>query len=629
MKRSLPARILLALLLAGLLSLGAPGFVRAQANEFLVNSTQDRVDAELADDICDADPGLAVTCTLRAAVMQANVTPGEHIIRLQPVLYRLTIPGAGEDQGLTGDLDLVGRITVVGTSSGGRLRTIVDATGLNDRVFDARSTASSLQGLTISGGVLGTTTGNSTELDGGGVRAFGTFTLLDSIITNNTASRGGGVAIFQGTSTILRSTISNNSATAGDTTLIADGGGGIFSINNVFTLRDSTVQNNTSAHHGGGITMAPIVFPSTPMKIERSLIASNSAQHDGGGVFITGKNGGSALIDNSTVSANRTSRFGGGISAALLPLTKPLVLRASTIAGNSAPGFNGGGLALVDGSPVQLTNIILSNNLGGNCNFFNIVNSTFNISSDIFCGFNSFDNSLNNTSAKLGPLAFNGGPTRTHMLLPDSPAIDGGVSFAPIAFDQRGAFRFAEFRPGGNRFDVGAVEINAFGVGTFALNAPASVMANQPATLSLTWTHPTRWRDLNTVDVQLRHDEDMPLWVRFTEGLTETSGISLTNGLALYNGDGTLAGVGRPGQALVLESDTATLDLAHSQVAGSGPDGKTVTLTLAVRLKQLTAGNVYTVTLLASDDDGTLQGPNDAGRLAVGPFRMFVPLARR
>lgn len=412
--------------------LAAPSTTQAQTPiEIAVNSTLDQPDAELADDICDADPGTAVRCTLRAAIMQANVTPGEHTIRLQPVLYRLTIQGANEDQALTGDLDLIGKITVIGTIGEGRNRSIVDATGLNDRVFDARSTVSALQGLTITGGALPTTTGLSTEFDGGGVRAFGTFTLRDSIISNNAAARGGGVAIFQGTSTILRSTISNNRATAGDTGLVADGGGGIFSINNTFSLRDSTVQNNTSARDGGGITLTPIFFPATPMKIERTLIAGNSAQNDGGGVYITGKNSGQAVIENSTVSANRSSRLGGGISAELLPFDKPLVVRASTIAGNSTPGFNGGGLALPDGSSAQLTNVVLSNNLGGNCSFFKIAaNSTHNLSSDNFCGFNSFDNSQNNVSAKLGPLQFNGGPTRTHALLEGSPAIDSGVSFA-------------------------------------------------------------------------------------------------------------------------------------------------------------------------------------------------------
>ena len=86
-------------------------------------------------------------------MLQATVTQGEHIIRLQPALYRLTITGAGEDQGRTGDLDVRGNITIIGTTSGGRLRSTVDATGLNDRVFDVRQGATAtLQGLTVSGG---------------------------------------------------------------------------------------------------------------------------------------------------------------------------------------------------------------------------------------------------------------------------------------------------------------------------------------------------------------------------------------------------------------------------------------------------------------------------------------------
>ncbi|MFN8442813.1 MAG: choice-of-anchor Q domain-containing protein [Caldilineaceae bacterium] len=619
--------LLLMLIIAVLLPANTAVVHAQTVTEIIVNSTEDRADADLVDDICDADPGPAVQCTLRAAVMQANVTPGEHIIRLQPVLYRLTIPGANEDQALRGDLDLLGKITIIGTVGGGRNRTIVDASGLNDRVFDARSSKSTLQGLIISGGALPTTTGLSTEFDGGGVRAFGTFTLLDSTIRSNTAARGGGIAIFGGTSTILRSTIMDNSATAGDTGLIADGGGGIFSINNVFTLRDSTVQNNTSARDGGGITLAPEFIPATPMRIERSLIVGNSAQNDGGGVFITGRNEGKALIDNSTISANRSSRFGGGLRAEQLPFDKPMLLRATTIAGNSVPFFNGGGISADFISTVEATNVIFANNLGGNCSVSHFEQSTFNLSSDSLCGFNPSDGSKNNTSAKLGPLAFNGGPTRTHALLEGSPAIDGGVSFAPIAFDQRGAFRFAEFRPGGNRFDIGAFEFNGLGVGSFAFTpTSSSISKSETVTLTLTWTHPTRWRDLNQVDVQLRHEEEMPLWVRFTEGVTETAGISTTNGLALYNSDGSLAGVGMPGELTLLESDLATLDLAQSHVQGSGPDGKEVSLTLAVSLKDAAANRVYTVTLLANSDDGTQQGPNDAGTLAVGPFRLLLPL---
>ena len=113
-----------------------------------------------------------------------------------------------------------------------------------------------------------------------------------------------------------------------------------------------------------------------------------------------------------------------------------------------------------------------------------------------------------------------------------------------------------------------------------------------------------RWRDLNTVEVQLRSDKALGARVVYTEGMTNIAGIEVTDGLALYNSDGTVAGVGVPGEAAVLESDTALLDLAASTLQGSGPAGQSVSLTLAVRLKAKAAGRVYTTTVLASDDEG-------------------------
>lgn len=54
----------------------------------------------------------------------------------------------------------------------------------------------------------------------------------------------------------------------------------------------------------------------------------------------------------------------------------------------------------------------------------------------------------------LAPLADNGGPTRTHALLPRSPAIDAGSpDCPPPAADQRGVQR-----PFGLACDIGAYE---------------------------------------------------------------------------------------------------------------------------------------------------------------------------
>jgi hypothetical protein len=56
----------------------------------------------------------------------------------------------------------------------------------------------------------------------------------------------------------------------------------------------------------------------------------------------------------------------------------------------------------------------------------------------------------------LGPLADNGGPTRTHALLAGSPAIDQGSNPGNLASDQRGA---TFLRIYGNSTDIGSFEL--------------------------------------------------------------------------------------------------------------------------------------------------------------------------
>jgi hypothetical protein len=97
-------------------------------------------------------------------------------------------------------------------------------------------------------------------------------------------------------------------------------------------------------------------------------------------------------------------------------------------------------------------NTLLSGNApGGNCSG-TIIDAGHNLSSDSSYVFTNVG-SLNNTDAKLGPLADNGGPTLTMALLPGSPAIDAGnTSLAPTA-DQRGVPR-----PFSLAADIGAFE---------------------------------------------------------------------------------------------------------------------------------------------------------------------------
>jgi hypothetical protein len=74
----------------------------------------------------------------------------------------------------------------------------------------------------------------------------------------------------------------------------------------------------------------------------------------------------------------------------------------------------------------------------------------------------------------VGPLADNGGPTRTHALLAGSPAIEGAVQACATALvDQRYVAR-----PQGNACDIGAFEFTGFVTPPLAVDASGTINPN-------------------------------------------------------------------------------------------------------------------------------------------------------
>ena len=124
----------------------------------------------------------------------------------------------------------------------------------------------------------------------------------------------------------------------------------------------------------------------------------------------------------------------------------------STISDNSAS--SGGGI--YNAGTATLKNTIVANSpsaSGGSCYLYGIItNGGYNLDSDNTCGFGTNNNSLSGVDPMLGPLADNGGPTKTHALLAGSPAIDKGNSFGATT-DQRGVTR-----PQGAASDIGSFE---------------------------------------------------------------------------------------------------------------------------------------------------------------------------
>ena len=223
------------------------------------------------------------------------------------------------------------------------------------------------------------------------------------------------------------------------------------------------------------------------MTIDSTTISGNEAASYGGGIYTTG---GQLTVTNSTISGNSSGEDGGGLAAYFGNVS----ISDSTISDNYAADF-GGGIDNYgyDQSPqtISLTRSIVSGNSAGNVfteihndNGAEIAADAYNVfahggvnDDEAFYGFFPGDSDVNASSDWaatpladiLSPLGDNGGPTQTHALPENSPALD----LAPSGpdHDQRGP-TFG--RPGGGGFDAGAYERDA-------VNPPAVVFTSASA----------------------------------------------------------------------------------------------------------------------------------------------------
>lgn len=156
-------------------------------------------------------------------------------------------------------------------------------------------------------------------------------------------------------------------------------------------------------------------------------------------------------------------------------------------------------------------------------------------------------------------------------------------------------------------------------VGTFTLTPNnATVAVGQPITLTLDWTHPRNWQDLETVQLRIVGDRGIVAWLEFDES---------TLGIRVY--DPIRHRFGRsftPGQRGQILAGGARLDLAHSAIVTTGPQGKSVSLHFTLRFGASAAGHTFRLETLTTDHHGNSQGFDPAGTLHVG--RVHVPRRR-
>ena len=260
---------------------------------FVVNTFDDTTDASLGDGIAADAAG---NCSLRAAVMESNSSPGDNTIILGPGTYDLSLTGPYEYYARRGDLnvrDTTGSLTIVGA---GKDQTTIDANQI-DRVFDVRSGATlELVGLTATGG--------GAVDRGGGIRNEGTLTVTDSSVSENSATIGayssawGGGILNLGTATISGSTISNNQSEAY--------GGGLYNETGTATISNSTISENSAVENGGGLYTWGA---GDTLTINDSIISQNYA-NNGGGIY--GYKG-TVVVSGCTISDNTTAKSGAGI----------------------------------------------------------------------------------------------------------------------------------------------------------------------------------------------------------------------------------------------------------------------------------------------------------------------------
>jgi CSLREA domain-containing protein len=312
-------------------------------------------------------------------------------------------------------------------------------------------------GIAAQGGLVSLTRssvrGNLAGGDGGGISAS-TVILTGSSVTGNRSSDDGG-GIGAQSATLVGSTVDGNAA--------EDTGGGLACT--TATLTASTVSHNTSGSIGGGISAQETVT------LVRSTVSGNTAGSGGGGISADTANLINATVSGNTAELGATlfgyNGFGGGGGGILATHG---TIRNSTIVENRTFADTGGGVSSpASAEPIRVQNTIIAGNF--NRSFTQDVAGTFasegnNLVGEVDGDSQGFSPAIDLVGTdeapldpRLGELAFNGGPTKTHALLADSPAIDHGSNLGAPAIDQRG-FRRVKDGNGDSRLviHIGAVE---------------------------------------------------------------------------------------------------------------------------------------------------------------------------
>ncbi len=357
--------VLCAMLLIGMVSASsrlAYANIETSNSSIIVTTTDDELnsdgDCSLREAIQAANTGAAVDACLAGS--------GDDMIELPHGSYTLTLVGGSEENNSTGDLDIVGTVTIsVATGA----QPTIDGNQL-DRVLHVHTGAVvSMSGVRLANGHApdGSESGCGTTGDepcqgaaGGGVLNQGTLTLRDCILSDNESGGGtdticavggsGGAIDNQGTLRLERVTIRGNRTGHGGSDWglcpgFGDGGdGGGLANSGTLEMIDSVVELNATgsgSFHGVG--------PEPPQ----------GAGGDGGGIL----NSGLMTIQGSHVRQNETlgaaSGHGGGIAnSGTLTMTESSITNNLTGDGQRGLTTHGSGFRAGHGGGVYNSGVL-------------------------------------------------------------------------------------------------------------------------------------------------------------------------------------------------------------------------------------------------------------------------------
>ncbi len=388
---------------------------------YQVDTQADLPDANPGDGICAhfVAPGTITigggVCSLRAAITEANASGWRDSIGIPPGHYTLSLPVASGG----GILTISESVNILGS---GAEDTILDGND-SQLVFFIENEGAMINNLTVQNGRSGQ--------DGGGIRAdSGVSEFHNLIIRDNFAMNGGGGLYVRGDAEVRmwRSTISDN---------------------------------QVQGHFGGGI------LNTAELWVYESTISNNQSNRAG-----AIHNQGNLNLRSTTISGNAavspTIGTGGLANLNFAVLNNVTLTNNSTNSSSFDSGFRGGGLYSTDDATTVVKNSIIAENMAGggfapqDCAGPLTSDSRHNlIGSSSGCGLPANTSTyLLDIDPELSPLTNNGGPTETHNLEWNSPALEAAYEFPmPAAdgcerYDQRGVPR-----PQGNgRCDMGAFE---------------------------------------------------------------------------------------------------------------------------------------------------------------------------